>query len=449
MRRSQLVSILILASIALSHDCFAQEQEEKKTAQEQGEETAPPDKEKDNKEIVKDGWNFGPLPCISYNSDLGFQYGVCADIFNYKGVFPDYRQRFYVEASRYTGGQTLAHAQFDSRYLIPKIRTTFSASYQYDPMFLFYGISGLEKYRPEMDSNKETRTAYYNYKRWMVRVLTNFQGPIVPGLEWTAGLNFWSYGLGDIDMEKKYDSDNTLYHDMKEAGVFKNKEAEGGSLFELSAGLVYDTRDNQSAPLKGIWGEVFFMGSPDVFGTGYNYLKLAAHFRQYISLGTDRVVLAYHLAYQGIIAGQAPFYHQQSISTLYLRQTCTDGLGGINTIRGMMAQRLVGDNYFWGNLELRVRLFNFNLFKQSWYVATNPFLDGGMLTRLYKGEELSAYYNRPIEELKKDALRFHTSAGIGLKLAMNRNFIVSAEYARPFSSDDGTNTVYVALNYIF
>ena len=22
------------------------------------------------------GWNFGPLPCVSYNSDLGFQYGA-------------------------------------------------------------------------------------------------------------------------------------------------------------------------------------------------------------------------------------------------------------------------------------------------------------------------------------------------------------------------------------
>ncbi len=23
-------------------------------------------------QIVKDGWNVGPLPCVSYNSDLGF-----------------------------------------------------------------------------------------------------------------------------------------------------------------------------------------------------------------------------------------------------------------------------------------------------------------------------------------------------------------------------------------
>ena len=34
-------------------------------------------------ELIKKGWNFGPLPVVGYNSDLGFQYGACVDIFNY------------------------------------------------------------------------------------------------------------------------------------------------------------------------------------------------------------------------------------------------------------------------------------------------------------------------------------------------------------------------------
>ena len=31
-------------------------------------------------ELIKQGWNFGPLPVVGYNSDLGFQYGACVDI---------------------------------------------------------------------------------------------------------------------------------------------------------------------------------------------------------------------------------------------------------------------------------------------------------------------------------------------------------------------------------
>ena len=29
-------------------------------------------------ELIKQGWNFGPLPVVGYNSDLGFQYGACS-----------------------------------------------------------------------------------------------------------------------------------------------------------------------------------------------------------------------------------------------------------------------------------------------------------------------------------------------------------------------------------
>ncbi len=399
-------------------------------------------------QIVKDGWNVGPLPCVSYNSDLGFQYGLCADIFNYKGVFPDYRQRYYLEASRYTKGQTLLHAQFDSKYLIPGIRTTFSASYQYDPMFLFYGLDGLEAYDPSMDANKETRTARYAYRRSMLRILADFQAPLGDNLWAVAGASFWKYRLGDIAMEA-YDAQNTLFHWMREAGVFKGGEADGGSRLEVKGGLVLDTRENESAPSQGIWAEAYLNASPDLFSDGFGYVRLAAHWRQYIPLAGDRLVLAYHLAWQGTLLGEAPFYTQQNISTLFLRQTCTDGLGGINTVRGLLAQRLVGRDYAWMNTELRLKLFSFNLLDQSWYVALNPFIDGGMVTSLYKGEELASFYGRTVDELKEDAVKPHFSAGSGLKLAMNRNFIVSVELARPFKATDGGVATYIALNYIF
>ena len=401
-----------------------------------------------SKEIVKDGWNFGPLPCVSYNSDLGFQYGVCADIFNYKGVFPDYRQRFYVEASRYTGGQTLLHLQFDSKYLIPGIRTTMSASWQYDPMFLFYGFNGLEPYDKTLAADKANRTARYAYKRSMVRVLADFQGNITPHLFWTAGLSYWYYKTGDIKM-KKYDAENTLYHQMREAGIFAPNEVDGGHRLEIKAGVVLDTRDNEAAPNRGIWAELYANGSPSVTGDGYHYLRLAAHFRHYVTLFKDRAVLAYHLGYQGLVAGKAPFYTLQNISTLYLRQTCTDGLGGINTVRGLLAQRLVGNGYAWLNSEIRVRLVSFNFIGQSWYVAVNPLFDAGLITQAWNKDALTAYYGLDTGEFKHQAHRIHMSAGGGVKLAMNQNFIVSAEVAAPFKKTDGDPAVYIALNYIF
>jgi len=399
-------------------------------------------------EIKKDGWNFGPLPCVSYNSDLGFQYGACIDIFNYKGVFPDYRQRFYLELSRYTKGQTLVHGQFDSKFLIPGIRTTFSASFQYDPMFNFYGLNGLEPYDKSLAADRDRRIARYCYQRSMVRVLADFQGPITGKLSWIGGLSYWYYKVGNID-RADYDERNTLFYQMQEAGVFQGREAEGGHRVEARGGILFDTRNSEAAPDKGIWAELYFNGSPDFSGDNFHYLRLVAHWRHYVSVIKNRLVFAYHLAYQGTVLGAAPFYNQQNISTLYLRQTCTDGLGGLNTVRGLVAQRLVGDGYAWTNIEFRLRLFNFNLINQSWYVALNPFFDAGMVTSLYKPEEMSRFYNRPVEDLRKEAVTPHCSAGAGLKLAMNQNFIVSAEYAVPFKKTDGDGTLYITLNYVF
>ena len=408
-------------------------------------------------EIVKDGWNFGPLPCVSYNSDLGVQFGVCADIFNYKGVYPDYRQRFYVEASSYYPSfQTLLHAQFDSKYLIPGIRTTFSASWQYDPYFQFFGFNGVEPFDPALFSNAETRTARYLYKRSMVRVLADFQGPIAGHLNWIGGLSYWYYGTSDL-VNKDYDPENTLYHDFRQKGLIKDDEISGHRL-EIKGGLAYDTRDNEAAPNRGIQAEVYLNGSPSFTGDGYNYLRLVAHFRHYITLWENRLVFAYHLGYQGTF-GNAPFYTQQNISTLYLRQTSTDGLGGMNTVRGILVQRLVGNSYVWLNSELRLKLFSFKLFNQNFYVGINPLFDAGFLPTLYKGEELAAYYGTTVEDLKAKAILPHLSAGGGLKLAMNQNFIVSVEMAMPlnaFTYADGTRqtdgnepALFVVLNYVF
>ena len=44
----------------------------------------------------------------------------------------------------------------------------------------------------------------------------------------------------------------------------------------------------------------------------------------------------------------------------------------------------------------------------------------------------------------------HMSAGFGVKLVMNRNFILSAEFAFPFNrAQDGKMGTNIGLNYIF
>ncbi|MGM9788603.1 MAG: BamA/TamA family outer membrane protein [Candidatus Cryptobacteroides sp.] len=383
------------------------------------------------------GWNIGPLPCVSYNSDLGFQYGICADIFNYGDgkLFPEYYHRFYVEASRYTKGQTLLHAQYDSKQLIPGLRVTGAVSFQYDPLYYFYGFNGAESYNPTLNLNRDSGIARYNYTRSMLRVLLDLQGNISGDLNWAAGVSFWSMA-NSSHSSKYYDPSTSLYDIYVNSGRIPQSQAAGGSHLEMKAGVVYDSRDMEAAPSRGIWAEAYLNGSPDLFGTGTSYLKLVAHFRQYLSLWQG-AVFAYHLAYQGSVLGESPFYMLPVIYTLYLRQTGSEGLGGYNTVRGLIQNALVGEAYLWGNFELRQRIVDFKFLGENWYLAVNPFVDAGYIAQPYR------------EDVFGVGQRWAVSAGAGIKLAMNENFIISFEGAKVLGNNEYPFGSSIVLNYIF
>jgi hypothetical protein len=58
--------------------------------------------------------------------------------------------------------------------------------------------------------------------------------------------------------------------------------------------------------------------------------------------------------------------------------------------------------------------------------------------------EITSYFN--LNEPDK----VHSSLGVGCKVAMNQNFIISVEMGKPLNSSDGSNMgTYINLNYLF
>ena len=84
-------------------------------------------------EIIKKGWNFGPLPVVGYDADLGFQYGVTCDIFNFGdgSRYPRYNYKFNVEASRYTKGSGVFRFYSDMPYVVKDTKLFFDVTYFY------------------------------------------------------------------------------------------------------------------------------------------------------------------------------------------------------------------------------------------------------------------------------------------------------------------------------
>ena len=71
---------------------------------------------------IKTGWNFGALPSVAFDADLGFQGGALANIYYYGdgSQYPEYIHSLYAEAAYTTKNYGIFRVNYDSKYLIPK-----------------------------------------------------------------------------------------------------------------------------------------------------------------------------------------------------------------------------------------------------------------------------------------------------------------------------------------
>ena len=425
------------------------------------------EEEKSAAKRIKTGWTFGALPAISYNTDLGFQYGALVNFYYYGDgkTYPKYLHSLYAEVSRYTKGSGINRFFYDSEHLIPGIRITSDLSYLTEKALDFYGFNGYDAVFNEDWSNDESddyiTRMFYRHERKMFRFMTDFQGKFgYKPLRWVAGFGILHNKVAPVDLERlnkgKDDEDKLpdvpgLYDKYVSWGIIKEDEKEGGWSNYLKLGLVFDTRDFEPNPMKGIWSEVVLFAAPGFLGNGdYGFAKISATHRQYFTLVKDRLSFVYRLNYQGTIAGDVPFYMQPYMINSFSNSSNTDGLGGSITLRGVMRNRVVGDGFAFGNAEFRWKFFKTVLWKQNIYLGLNAFADAGMvlqkvdldLSKVPDIVELQNYFLTDEESM-------HTTYGAGLRIVMNENFIVAVDYGRPFDKRDGGGGIYIGLNYLF
>jgi len=419
--------------------------------------------------IRKKGWNLGVLPAVSYNSDLGFQYGALANLFYFgEGeIYPDYYHSVYLEASKYTKGSGFFRVYYDSDYLLPNKSVSFDISYLPDDTYDFYGFNGLSSiYHENWENDQSERyksRMFYNYQRKLFRIKTTLLAPLsdISNFYYIAGAGLLNYRIGSVDIEKLNEGQNPeeqlpsvaeqpgLYEKYRDWGLISQEESDGGAITFLKSGLVYDSRNRKTNPSKGIQPEIIFFGA--LPGLGENsFLKLSLTHRHYVSLNkSGNLIFAYRLGYQTTIAGSPPFYFQSHLITSFFKSALFEGLGGEKSVRGILRNRLISDGVGYGNFELRWKWWSFALFNQNFYLAFNPFIDMGKITnpinvdtRLIPKENDQHYY-------QKHPHPIHVSYGTGLKIAMNENFILSADYGVATKAQDGNNGFYINMNYLF
>lgn len=412
--------------------------------------------------------NVNAFPVVAYDADMGFQYGITGNIYDYGdwSKYPEYRHMIKMEISRYTKGSGVNQVFYDSKYLIPhNIRITADLSYLTEKALDFYGFNGYqavynEPWENEDDSAYITRM-FYRQERKLFRLTCDLQGPILGNrLRWLGGIGIMNFKTGPVDIDrynkgrkedKQIPDTTTLFEQYTDWGIITKEEMNGGNINFVKAGIIYDTRDNEPSPMKGLWEEILLVCSPKFFFNEQSFLKLILIHRQYFTLVPKKLGFTYRLAYQGTIAGHTPYYFEPYMLNSFSYVTKTDGLGGAKTIRGVLRNRVVGDGVAWGNLEFRWRIIDFVLWKQNFYIGTDAFFDAGMVVQNidFDRENIDPAVQDEYFDFGYAHDGVHPSAGAGLRVAWNENFIVTFDYGFALNGQDGKGGFYVAFGNLW
>ena len=424
---------------------------------------------------ARKGWTFGVLPSFAYDADLGLQLGLLSNIYYFGdgAIYPDYYHSFYVEAATTSKHYGLYRFAYGSNYLIPGHRLSIDLTYLPDQMCDFYGFNGYESlYRPEYSDQSSAlyRTrAYYKFKRDMFRFSADLQGTIAKPWYWNAGIGLLYYNVGTVDVARlnkytKKEADQlpegvgTLYDEYVSLGYISPAEANGGIHPYMHGGFTFDTRDRQQNPRCGIHADAFLTYYAGIGNMrDYNDLMFNAAWRHYLPIIPNCLTFAYRLGTQLNVAGESPFYLNTYLNQLYMQRVIYEGLGGANSIRGIMRNRILARGVAFANVEFRVQVAHFKIGKENFYIGLNPFLDAGMVVQPYDrviADPVQAVLSSEYpDDLYDDSRLYspHLSAGCGLKVAMNDNFVLSVDWATALDKQDNAklSNLYIKMGYMF
>ena len=436
----------------------------------------------ENGEIIKTGINLGPLPVVAYDADRGFQFGALMNIYDFGNGknYPNPNAQWYIEASAYVKESNIGSYKlilnYDNKTLIPGVRMSICTGYYKDAALDFYGFNGYQsnydmglvgdnttfidneagkKLEEKAINNNSYPKGFYRHGRDLVKAKIDFTGEILKNFYWEAGYNLsWTKAQTFTPSEYTVFGGNSLYDLYKAWGIIPENEANGGLTSSLRLGLMYDSRNIENNPTKGIWAEAHVIAAPKWLGTTHEHYRYCATFRHYVPIIQDKLTFAYRLGYQGTFGNSVPWYNLPFYTNMGIKAD-NDGFGGYRTVRGLMLNRVQGLDTGFYNIEMRWRFIDFKLWKQNIAFALSAFTDGAHVFRGYDmalkpaagaTAEQIALYDKFVFN-KKDGL--HASAGAGLRFIMNQNFIVAFEGAQCFNKQDGGFAFYLNTGFLF
>ena len=410
---------------------------------------------------IKEGSNrfrFGIIPALAYDSDLGLRYGAVINIFDYKGLSYGksiYNQYLFLRFTNTTSGSLQIQGLLESRTIIDNSVTLIEASYLSGKNYDFYGFNGLSAiYQPLFTDNSSSlfrNRFFYAYDRTLLRLRFDNQMYIGDGgLRLLTGITFNMYDTGSAgNPEEEADNDiygRTLYDNYIEWGIIREDEKNGGIVNLLALGFVYDTRNDLCYCTDGIWAEAVLLYSPGLIGKN-RFTQLVLTYRHHASTRNDRLTFSFRVSSQQNLGGTTPFY---LLSTYYDSRLSQDGVGGAFNLRGALRNRIVAEGFMTGSLETKVKLADFYLFRQDFFISASLFYDNALVTQVYDTDH-GAIIPESTAGLFfiNDRQKLHHTFGVGAYIVFNKDNVISINYGVPLDRQNGPGGFYVGSSLLF
>lgn len=378
---------------------------------------------------------FGFVPLAGGDTDSGFGVGEISNLSQLDPRFTPYQWNLEsggfigFRKSEEGGGIGGFQAAYQDIYLLftapqlanKRLRLEMRASYTREVAQRFYGIGNASVAPEETVPSRDfyERTHPTGLARLRVR------GPA----------HFYIEGGGAYTYNALVVKPTTLLgmqmqsDDPKLRSVLGDARSHG--VVQLEGALIYDTRDSEISPQKGLYHEVRLRWSPSVGShLPYAYEQLNATLRGYLTLWPKRVVIAGRIVYDQLI-GDPPFYE------LARYAADTFALGGTKGVRGIPAGRYYGKVKLFSNWEVRTEVVHFTIKNKPYALGVVGFYDVGRL------------WSDTAAETRFDGTGWNLKYGVGggLRLAQGQTFVVRADIA--WSPDAHPISGYVSAGHAF
>lgn len=290
-------------------------------------------------------WSIAGLPIANVSSDTGIGYGLYGSAVH--NADPGSDDPFKARIAAQLFFTTKKYQDHNIKLDFPSIggspyRFDILAGYERWQQSPWYGVGNLaprlkpyDEASPGAPGTMPTKD-YYEYDVSWGRVLANVRRPVVGNLE-----VFGSY-LFRFAVVKPYAGSYLV--EQNPVGI------DGGLYARLALGVMYDSRDAEPSPTKGVFDEASVRVSAAPVGSHWGVFGINLQDRRWFSIaGGDRLVLANRFIFD-LRRGNEPFFAQQ-----LLGGSSFVNVGGSNTLRALQEGRYRGDIVALWTPELRVK----------------------------------------------------------------------------------------------